>query len=73
MLEYSFELQMEAADSSKTLITIYQTTRRHIPEGNILPMFYLISDWIISLRLLNVAATAEVIVQQMGWKHYHKL
>jgi hypothetical protein len=26
---------MEEADSSKTIVNVYKTTRRHIPEGSI--------------------------------------
>jgi hypothetical protein len=31
--EYFFTLKTETAGSSKTYVTLYQTIRRHIPEG----------------------------------------
>jgi hypothetical protein len=61
---YSFALQINAADSSETLVTIYQTIRRHIPEEIILRTFYLLIQRIIRLILLNVVTTAEPCILQ---------
>jgi hypothetical protein len=33
-LTYTFTLKMEAEGSSETLVTLYQTTRHHIPEDS---------------------------------------
>jgi hypothetical protein len=44
---------MEDASPSKTLVTIYQTTRRHIPDDNSLPSFPSALQLRVSSGLLN--------------------
>jgi hypothetical protein len=57
---------METADSSETMLRIYQIARRHIPEDNNLHMLFGLLEPFISTKHVEVRVMIQAKIQMVS-------